>query len=61
MFPECANVDMSKSPRAYLGRIFRRPVDKVGIDCPQFEVVSFTDHEFVICMVNLNRIHRQGS
>ena len=50
----------SGSARSYLDRIFCRLADRDSIGCPHFKVVGYSDHKFVICMVDIDRLHRQG-
>jgi hypothetical protein len=50
----------SGTSRSYLDRVFCRLADRDSIGCPHFNVVGYTDHKFVICAIDLDRLHRQG-
>lgn len=47
-----------ESSRLFLDRVFCRITDKDSIGCPQFEVIYYTDHKFVILTVDLKFIGR---
>lgn len=54
---QCEYGQIASDPsRSYLDRIFCKPVDN-SIGRFQFKFVSYTGHNFVICMANIDRIH----
>lgn len=45
----------------YLDRVFCRTLDRDSVKCPQFHVITFTNHKFVTRTPDLDKSHRKGS
>lgn len=46
--------------RSYIDRVFCRPTDKYSIECPLVHIIGYTEHKFVICTVEKDKLLRHG-